>query len=112
VFAYYQDAFADLDEDEEGYVEIPHPDDVWNHVGAGAEVMVARSDLDDPAVYVSIECDCTWEPEHGLQIVFRGGRTVCKVGPYDGHMTNAHAYDRDDLDNVIYVGTSRNYTTS
>jgi hypothetical protein len=35
VFAYYQDAFADLEEDEEGYVEIPDADDVWNHVDAG-----------------------------------------------------------------------------
>ncbi|MFB9904292.1 DUF6985 domain-containing protein [Allokutzneria oryzae] len=32
-------------------------------------------------------CDC--EIEHGLQIVFRGGRVVTKVGPYGSHNTNA-----------------------
>jgi hypothetical protein len=40
----------------------------------------------DQRVYVSVECECDWEPEHGLQIVFRDGATVTKVGPYDGHV--------------------------
>ena len=52
--------------------------------------------------YVSVECECDWEPEHGLQIVFRDGRTVTKVGPYNGHLTNNSAYGRQDLDDVVY----------
>ena len=43
-----------------------------------------------------------WEPEHGLNIVFRDGRTVTRVGPYEGHLTNSSAYGRDDLDDVVY----------
>jgi hypothetical protein len=30
--------------------------------------------------------------------------TVTKVGPLDGHLTNAAAYARDDLEGVIYHG--------
>jgi hypothetical protein len=38
----------------------------------------------------------------GLQIVFRDGTAVTKVGPYDGHLTNANATGRAELDDVIY----------
>lgn len=41
--------------------------------------------------------------EHGLQIVFRGRHTVSKVGPFDGHLTNADAFGREGLDSVVYV---------
>lgn len=44
----------------------------------------------------------SWEPEHGLQLVFENGLTVCKVGPYDGHNTNAHAYADASLLNVVF----------
>jgi hypothetical protein len=43
-----------------------------------------------------------WEPEHGLQIVFRDGRAVTKVGPYGGHLTNSAAHADDTLDGIVY----------
>lgn len=52
---------------------------------------------------VDIECKCAWEREHGLNIGFKEGRVVSKVGPYDGHLTNASAFRRDDLHDVVYV---------
>ncbi|WP_420847686.1 DUF6985 domain-containing protein [Natronosporangium hydrolyticum] len=64
--------------------------------------MVSRDPGRDQRVYVSIECECAWEPEHGLQIVFRDGAAVTKVGPYDGHLTNSAAYADDTLDGVVY----------
>jgi hypothetical protein len=35
------------------------------------------------AVYVLFECDCDWNQEDGLQIVFKHGNQVSKVGPFD-----------------------------
>jgi hypothetical protein len=86
------------DDDMDWYVEVTGPDDVWNHLTVGPEAIVQRHHR----VYVSVECECDWEPEHGLQIVFRDGRTVTKVGPYNGHLTNNSAYGRGDLDDVVY----------
>lgn len=43
-----------------------------------------------------------WEPEHGLQIVLRADRAATKVDPYDGHLTNAAAFNRDDLEGIVY----------
>ncbi len=44
---------------------------------------------------------CDWEREHGLQIVFKQGLFVNKVGAFDGHLTNSDAYANEELENVI-----------
>jgi hypothetical protein len=102
VFAYYQDMVAYMSPGDEAYVRISSPDDVWSHVQFGYEPLVSRHSYGDKRVYVSLECNCDWEPEHGLQIVFRDGSRVCKVGPYDGHLTNGSAFDDESLQEVIY----------
>jgi hypothetical protein len=79
--------------------------DVWSHVDFGSVLHVSRrtsGDVED-GVYLSIECACDWEPEHGMQLVLRDGQTVSKVSPYDGHLTNADAYANRKLVGVIYV---------
>ena len=44
-------------------------------------------------VYVQVACECAWESEHGLQLVFRQGATLSRVSDQDGHLTHADAYD-------------------
>lgn len=105
VFAYYRDIMADVVAagDDDWYVEIEGPHDVFDHVQLGNEPNLVRDDDDDPHVYVSLECECDWEPEHGLQLVFKDGRAVTRVGPYDGHLTNSSAYAGDAPDDVVYL---------
>jgi hypothetical protein len=107
IFAYYRDVTDDVVAagDDDWYVEIEGPQDVLDHVRLGDEPMVSRDPYGDRHVYVSLECECDWEPEHGLQIVFKDGRAVTKVGPYNGHLTNSAAYADDSLDGVIYRPT-------
>jgi hypothetical protein len=104
IYAYYRDVMDDVlaAGDDVGYVEIDGPHHVLDHVRPGDEPTVSRDPYGDQRVYVSIECECAWEPEHGLQIVFRDGATVTKVGPYDGHLTNSAAYDDEELNGVVY----------
>ena len=33
------------------------------------------------------------------------GRAITKVGPYDGHLTNAAAYARPGLEDVVHVSS-------
>ncbi|MFD0279701.1 DUF6985 domain-containing protein [Kitasatospora sp. NPDC127111] len=102
VFQYYLDARTEVGGDED-FVSVAGPDDVWSHVRPAGEVSVQREDAHgDQQVYVSVECECAWEPEHGLQVVFRRGSSVSKVGPFDSHLTNASAFDRADLADVVY----------
>ncbi len=86
-------------------VSLARPSDVWSYVHFGGELHVSRradGDAED-GVYLSIECNCEWEREHGMQLVLRDGRTVSKVSPYDGHLTNADAFADPKLVGVIYV---------
>lgn len=101
VFQYYQDMADQIDDER---VRIDKPAEVWQHVRFGDKPVVGRRAWGDRAVYVSLECGCDWEPEHGMQIVLRHGNLVTKVGPYDGHLSNADSYADASLENVIYRG--------
>jgi len=41
---------------------------------------------------VKICAECTWEPEHGLQIVYREGSVLSRVSDQDRHLTHADAH--------------------
>jgi hypothetical protein len=97
IFQYYQDCSSNA-----GELTIRTPDDVWRHISFG-DPTVSRDLFGDRGIYVSIECECDWEEEHGLQIVFRNGAEVSKVGPYDGHLTNSAAFADPSLQDVVYV---------
>lgn len=88
VFAYYQDCVGTGWSPD---VDIVTPDDVWQHVRMPDEFTIS---VDDGIAYVSLECECDWEVEHGLGLVFRDGDQISKVGQYDGHL---HHTDRDEV---------------
>lgn len=96
IYAYYQDA-ADEWAEEIGSVA-----EVLDHIRFVELVTVSRDSRGEQRVYVSVEGECDWEEEHGLQLVFRDGASVTKVGPYDGHLTNVNAYADDSLAGVVY----------
>jgi hypothetical protein len=102
IFQYCEDMNSYWEPEDSEYVAIDRPEDVWKHLRLGREPMIKRRAYADREVYVSVECECDWEPEHGLQIVFKNGAVVNKVGPYDGHLTNADAYANDSLEHIIY----------
>ena len=102
IYKYYKDVLVHLVPGDGWYVEIAKPEDVWNHIRFGGEVTVNRRLWGDKAVYLSLACSCDWEREHGLQIVFREGLFVNKIGPFDGHLTNSDAYANESLENVVY----------
>lgn len=85
IYEYYLDVRRELGDELD--VEIGGPDEVLDYVDLGTEPQVLRNDADG-RVYVSLECECAWEPEHGLLLVFRDGAVVTRVGPYDGHLTD------------------------
>ena len=105
VFAYYRDVAASFDEQGWEYTRVAGPGEVWQHVTFGRDVEVARDADGDGRIHISVECECSWEVEHGLQLVFRDGRAVTRVGPYDGHLTNESAAPGADVAGLLYVST-------
>jgi hypothetical protein len=102
ILEYCEDMNSNWEPEDPEYVAIDRPQDVWKHLRIGNEPMIERRAYGDRGVYISVECGCDWEPEHGLQIVFKNGVVVNKVGPYNGHLTNSDAYADESLENVIY----------
>ena len=74
----------------------------WSRVTLGRQPMVSRREKGDRAIYISVESECAWEEEHGLELVFRNGLSLSKLGSYDGHATNSEAYGDERLEGVIY----------
>jgi hypothetical protein len=101
VFSYYKDCVKSRGKDDESYVRVVSADDVWKHIKFG-EPIVTRRPYGDKGIYVSIFCDCDWEREHGMQVVFKNGAAINKVGQIDGHLTNADAFSDPALENVVY----------
>ena len=97
IYQYYQDINS-----YSPSVTIGSPKEIWSHIQFGNELIVSRRSSGDEGVYISLECNCAWEPEHGLQIVFRNGNKVCKIGPFDGHLTNADAFADARLEGIVY----------
>jgi hypothetical protein len=101
IFRYYLDIKESV-EPEDDFPSIGSPSDIWKFVQLGEEAFVSRRPHGDKSIYISLECNCDWEPEHGLQIVFKNGGIVNKIGPFDGHLTNSDAYADDTLEDVVY----------
>lgn len=100
VYAYYSDV---RDSGWGDPPEIPSAEQVWEHVDFGTEAIVSRRGNGDDRVYISLECGCAWEREHGLQIVFREGSCISKVGQFDGHVSNADAFADPSLEDTVYA---------
>ncbi len=62
---------------------IENPAEIWNFVHPQS-IGLGFGYPSTQTVFVSIECECEWEQEHGLQLVFAGGRRLTRIGPLDG----------------------------
>lgn len=102
IFAFYKDVVESTDDD---FPEIKSAKDVWQHIQLG-EPRIERREFDQ-RLYVAIECECEWEPEHGLEIILKDGKELTVVGQYSGHLSNADAYADPTLEKTIYVASSR-----
>ncbi len=101
VYQYYLKTLKYLSPEDDWYIEIEKPKNVWQFVQFGCEPVVSRRD-EDNRIYISFACNCDWEREHGLQLVFKDGSYINKLGGYDGHLTNSDAFGDESLEDVIY----------
>lgn len=104
VYAYYRetaDGLVDEPDLEDWFPEIGSPEGIWDHVTLGSCPIVAE---EDGTWYVSLESECEWDEEGGLQIVFRNGNEITKVGPFDDMLTWS-----DDEEDASGDGIYRTY---
>lgn len=73
---------------------------IWNFVYP-TEIFVTRREFNDRDIYIVLACECEWDKEHGLQLVFRKGMKLTRVSDQDGHVTHADAYDIPDSEDHL-----------
>ncbi|MFO0449408.1 MAG: DUF6985 domain-containing protein [Pseudomonadota bacterium] len=100
VFKNYSDFLEAIGNDNEYKLSIRSNDDIWDFVHP-FEIYVTRRPYKEMDMYVQIHCNCDWEEEHGLQLVFRQGRQITRVSDIDGHLTEADAYDKPDSEDEL-----------
>jgi hypothetical protein len=69
--------------------------DIWNFIHPTG-IYVTRRPYKELDMYVQLACECDWEPEHGLQLIFRQGSKLTRISDQDGHVTEADAYGKAD----------------
>lgn len=99
VFANYVEVFNEFGEDE-GLPKVICEQDIWQYFYP-KEIYVERRDRRDKEIYLYVACECDWEEEHGLQLVFRQGKKLTRVSSQDGHLTESDAYDKPDADDEL-----------
>lgn len=95
------DAFDDIDQAEE-LRNIKDQHDIWRFLEP-TFVAVRRSLNGDRDVYVIAGFNCPWEEELGLQLLFRQGKTLTRVGPEDGYLTDTGANNTPDQDDNLLL---------
>ncbi|MFT5821215.1 MAG: hypothetical protein ACI8ZM_002464 [Crocinitomix sp.] len=76
------------------------PLSIWNFVHPSV-IYVSRRQQNDKDIYIVLACECDWETEHGLQLVFRQGKKLTRVSDQDGHLTEADAFGLPDDQDVL-----------
>ena len=107
LWAYYRSTADEFTREQRaayGIPELLESTDIWSQMAIRLppDMSLGQPPLSPARSYMSFEGEVTWESEHGLQLVIREGVEVCKVGPYDGHATTAHAFGDASLLGVIF----------
>jgi hypothetical protein len=74
--------------------------EIWKFVQPTG-ITVSRRPYGEQDIFIDISCECEWEEEHGLQLVFRQGKKLTRVSQIDGHLTDADAYDIPDSEDEL-----------
>lgn len=62
---------------------------------------LSRRTKNDKDIYIIMTCECAWDQDHGLQLVFRQGKKLTRVSDQDGHLTEADAFNKPDAEDQL-----------
>ena len=91
---------VDYDEADKPLWDIKDKNEIWNFIYP-QDIYVTRRHRRDEDIYINLICECEWEQEHGLQLVFRQGKKLTRISDQDGHITEADAYDKPDQEDEL-----------
>tara|TARA_R110002111_G_scaffold260434_1_gene331763 strand:+ start:5387 stop:5980 length:594 start_codon:yes stop_codon:yes gene_type:complete len=102
---------VEFDEADQPLWNIKDENEIWNFIYPQT-VFVTRRHRHDENIYINVTCECEWEQEHGLQLVFRQGKILTRISAQDGHITEADAYNKPDNEDKLLSQFNASTTTS
>lgn len=78
VYKYYLQTLEFLDIEP---LDLKSENNIWNFV---RPIEIHINWPADKPVYLLVSCECKWEEEHGLQLVFKNGK-LTRASGHDGH---------------------------
>lgn len=96
IYDHFQEFCSMVDEEDipDDMKEIDKSE-IWKFISP-TEILIKRRPYNEPDIFINMTCECTWEEEHGLQLVFKKGKALTRVSDQDGHLTTADAYGIPD----------------
>lgn len=86
VFALYHEVCATFGEPDPEF-EIKTDTDLWSAIDPD-DLVLTTGPHDDGAIYVQLLAECSWDMEHGLQLVYREGVELTRVSEQDGSVND------------------------
>lgn len=77
-------AAVTTDEFDAPMLQMEEAAEVWQFVYP-TDIFVSRHPNTN-VLYLQVACECEWEQEHGLQLVFKQGTELTRVSAQDGHL--------------------------
>lgn len=92
---------VDFEESEtKRFTGMEDKNDIWRFVHP-AGIYVSRRHRRDKDIYIQAVCNCDWDAEHGLQLIFRQGKKLTRISEQDGHLTKADAFNIPDEEDEL-----------
>ena len=92
-------------------IDMSEPKDdtrIWDHVRL--RLLIIEEDFSGP-LYLELSGGCDWDPDYGVALSWREGKTLMRVGPSKGHFTNS-GYGKDPaMEDVIFHDRQGRFTT-
>jgi hypothetical protein len=112
IYKNYSECLDGLDDEDRMLesLEFGSVQELWGFVEPG-EIFVSRRNNNDMDIYIDISCECKWEEEHGLSLVFRQGKMLTRVSQHDGELTDADAFGKPDADDELLAKFNKLYSS-
>ena len=89
---------VEFDEADQPLWDIKDKNQIWEFIYP-QDIYVTRSHDKFEIIYLNLACECEWEQEHGLQLLFKEGEKLTRISEQDGHITESDSYEKSIIEN-------------
>jgi hypothetical protein len=90
----YRNAFG-ADKVDQNLWSLKDENKIWDFVSA-ENIIVTRSNGENEMIYLNLNCECEWDEEHGLQILYRKGQKLTRISEQDGDICEFDFYEKKE----------------